>query len=89
MTALSIANLAIDNDLDKAALTAVSGGGRVGTINLGWSPTYNTGFKYKSRSIRFVGYKNVLGLGRVRHYLVSKKFQNVQTRYHRQLWLYK
>ncbi|WP_078118117.1 hypothetical protein [Thiosocius teredinicola] len=79
MTALNIENLALNADLDKAAMSAVVGGGRVAYEFLGSTVGSMSAWSYTGRSTRrFIGNVYLSGKGWTRKYKTSYQYKRVQ-----------
>ena len=79
MTALTITNLPLNVELDKAAMSAVLGGGRVGYEYLGSSYGSMSAWRYTGRrSRRFVGNVYLSGKGWVRKYRTAYQYKREQ-----------
>ncbi|WP_078118120.1 hypothetical protein [Thiosocius teredinicola] len=79
MTALNIENLALNADLDKAAMSAVVGGGRVAYEFLGSTVGSMSAWSYTGRSTRrFLGNVYLSGKGWTRKYRTSYQYKRVQ-----------
>jgi len=79
MTALTITNLPLNVELDKAAMSAVLGGGRVGYEYLGSSYGSMSAWRYTGRSSRrFLGVSYLSGKGWVRKYRASYQYKREQ-----------
>ncbi|WP_078118123.1 hypothetical protein [Thiosocius teredinicola] len=79
MTALNIENLALNADLDKAAMSAVVGGGRVAYEFLGSTVGSMSAWSYTGRSTRrFIGNVYLSGKGWTRKYRTSYQYKRVQ-----------
>ena len=79
MTALTITNLPLNVELDKAAMSAVLGGGRVGYEYLGSSYGSLSAWRYTGRSSRrFLGVSYLSGKGWVRKYRASYQYKREQ-----------
>ena len=79
MTALTIENLALNADLDKAAMSAVIGGGRVAWEFLGSNVGSMSAWSYTGRySRRFIGNVYLSGKGWTRKYRTSYQYKREQ-----------
>ncbi|WP_078118105.1 hypothetical protein [Thiosocius teredinicola] len=79
MTALNIENLALNADLDKAAMSAVVGGGRVAWEFLGSTVGSMSAWSYTGRSTRrFIGNVYLSGKGWTRKYRTSYQYKREQ-----------
>jgi len=89
MTALTINNLPLNVDLDKAAMSAVLGGGRVAYEYLGSSVGSLSAWRYTGRrSRRFVGNVYLSGKGWVRKYRTAYQYKREQykTNHFNEFW---
>ncbi|MCH9675238.1 MAG: hypothetical protein K0U93_27600 [Gammaproteobacteria bacterium] len=79
MTALTIQDLPINTELDKAAMEVIRGGGRVAYRFLGSSVGAMSSWQYTGqRSSRFTGYSYLRGKGWTRRYRTAYQYKRQQ-----------
>ncbi len=82
MAGLTIDNLELDKNLDKAAMSTIVGGGRVGWEFLGSSVGSMSAWSYTGRSTRrFIGNVYLSGKGWTRKYRTSYQYKRQQYKY--------
>ncbi len=82
MAGLTIDNLELDKNLDKAAMSAIVGGGRVAFEFLGSAVGSMSAWNYTGASTRrFIGLARLSGKGWVRKYRTSYQYKREQYKY--------